>query len=68
VLLAGAEGGQPITQRGAEYAAQIGAEAALNAGLHHVQSPQQQCDRAGKIEQGPHGRLPHPAEIWISDQ
>ena len=53
---AGGEGGQAVAQRGAEPAAQVGAEAALDAGLHHVQAPQQQRDRAGQIEQGPHGR------------
>ena len=45
-----------LPQRGAEHAAQIGAEGALDAGLHHVHAPQQQGDGAGEIEQGPHRR------------
>ena len=59
---------QAVAQRGAEPAAQVGAEAALDAGLHHVHAPQQQRDRAGEIEQGPHGRqFPGPS-LRISDR
>ena len=39
-----------MRKRNAENAAQIGAEGAQDAGLHHVQSPQQQGDAADEIE------------------
>ena len=40
----------PVVQRTGEETSEVGAEGALHAALHHVDGPQQQCDRAGKIE------------------
>ena len=48
---AGQEGLEAIAQRIAEEAAQPGAEGALDAGLHHVDAPQQERDRTGEIEE-----------------
>ena len=42
---------EAIAQRDAEQAAQPGTERALHAGLHHVDAPQQQGDRAGEFHQ-----------------
>ena len=46
-----ANAAEAVAQRAAEHGAQLGAEGALHAGLHHVHAPQQQRDGAGEIEQ-----------------
>jgi len=48
---AGQESGKPTAKRASEKPAQMRAEAALDAALHHMHAPQQQGDRAGKINQ-----------------
>ena len=45
------ERGETVPQRDAEHAAKVAAKRPENAGLHHVQSPQEKCDTAYKIEE-----------------
>ena len=54
---------QPAAKSPRQDSPELAAERALNAALHHVNAPEQQGDRAGKIEksQGPVHRLAHPS-------
>jgi hypothetical protein len=48
---AGKESGKSIPQRNSKNAAEIGAKCSQDAGLHHVQSPQQQSYATSKVEE-----------------
>ena len=54
---------QPSAKSPRQDSPEFAAERALNAALHHVHAPEQQGDRAGKIEksQGSVHRLAHPS-------
>src|SRR5437762_7833921 len=60
----GEEGTKAADERAPEEATQMGSEGALNAALHHVQAPQQQRNRAGKVDQGQGGvQLIRPSHV-----
>ena len=46
---AGEKRGKPVAQCDGEHATEIGAESPQDAGLHHVQAPQQERDAADKV-------------------
>ena len=45
-----ANAGEAVAERLRQHLAQVGAERAQDAGLHHVQAPQQQRDATHQVE------------------
>src|SRR5205814_4255986 len=57
-----------VAEGASEKAAQVGAEGALDAALHHVQAPEEQRNRTGDIDQGQGGaHVPFPPAAWSAE-